>query len=247
MQQVSWWQAWELWWSGTALGGYTLWGVPMLWWGRLGKLAQFTGGLVAIIDIVGPDRIQAWGQRLRERSRRGRVHRLVSVVKRSWEISSEVFGDLVDSFTRAAHSRPGSPNRGISVPRRTLSPEAVRVRWVVRTVYVLLVVAGWAWMFLHGNERSPDGTGGQVAWWWFPVLFVGAAVAVAIVPWILMLVLTAVSLVVDLVARFWSVALYYTVVWPPLVVLRGPQPDRSLRVFGILLVVTGFSFDLLAT
>jgi hypothetical protein len=215
----------------------------MLWWGRVGKLAQFTGGLVAILDIIGPDRIQAWGLRLRDRSRPGR--RFASVVRRSGEIYGEVFGDLVDSFTQAAHSRPGSPNRGRSVPRRTLSDEAIRVRWVVRVAYVLLVAAGWVWMFWY--EPVHDAAAAPTAWWWVPVLAAGVAVGLMILPWLLIIVFTAAALVADVFARFWSVALYYLIVWPPLVILRGPQPDRSLRVAGILFVVAGFSFDLLAT
>jgi hypothetical protein len=244
VQQVSWWQAWELWWSGKALSGYALWGMPMLWWGRIGKLAQFTGGLVAIIDIIGPDRIQAWGQRLRERSRGKRRRLFLVTAKRSGAIYREVFGDLVDTFQRAANSRPGSPGYGRRVPRRELSPEAIRVRWVVRVVYVLLVVAGYAWMFWYDSVKTPSNA--EPAWWWTPVLVIGAMLVLMIAPWLLILVLIAASLVVNLAARFWPVALYYLVVWPPLLLLRGPQPDRSLRVVGVLLVVAGFSFDLLA-
>jgi hypothetical protein len=42
-------------------------------------------------------------------------------------------------------------------------------------------------------------------------------------------------------------AVYGLFVRPPLFLLRDPQPDRSLRVLGILLVVAGFGFDLLAS
>ncbi|WP_106186430.1 hypothetical protein [Umezawaea tangerina] len=68
-----------------------------------------------------------------------------------------------------------------------------------------------------------------------------------ILPLVLVAVFTAVGLLVNLAARFWPVAVYHALVVPPLVLLRGPQPDRSPRVLGILLVVVGFVFDLLAT
>ncbi|MEU8638225.1 hypothetical protein AB0C38_39095 [Amycolatopsis sp. NPDC048633] len=49
------------------------------------------------------------------------------------------------------------------------------------------------------------------------------------------------------VARAWPLLVYGLLVRPPLLLLRGPQPDRSLRVIGVLLVVAGFGFDLLAS
>lgn len=62
-----------------------------------------------------------------------------------------------------------------------------------------------------------------------------------------MAVFTGISLGLNLLARAWPLVVYGLFVRPPLVLLRGPQPDRSLRVIGVLLVVVGFAFDLLAS
>jgi hypothetical protein len=45
-----------------------LWGMPILWWGRIGKLAEFTAGLVVVLDLIGPDRLRAFGLRSQERA-----------------------------------------------------------------------------------------------------------------------------------------------------------------------------------
>lgn len=58
MQSVGYWEAWSLWWSGAKVDGLLMWGVPVLWWGRIGKLAQFAGGLVVIIDLLGSKRLR---------------------------------------------------------------------------------------------------------------------------------------------------------------------------------------------
>jgi hypothetical protein len=52
-----WWDVWMSWWSGQVGGGAHLWGIPIFWWGRLGKVAQFTAGLVIVLDLVGSERL----------------------------------------------------------------------------------------------------------------------------------------------------------------------------------------------
>ena len=65
VQSVGWFEAWGLWWRGTSLQGMALWGFPMLVVGRTAKVVGFSGGVVAVIDIVGPARIRTWGRRAR--------------------------------------------------------------------------------------------------------------------------------------------------------------------------------------
>jgi hypothetical protein len=50
------------WWHGRSTLGLQLWGVPVLWWGRIGKLAQFAAGLVVLFDLIGAERLRAFGR-----------------------------------------------------------------------------------------------------------------------------------------------------------------------------------------
>ncbi|WP_143086919.1 hypothetical protein [Lentzea flaviverrucosa] len=45
-------------------------GISMLWWARTGKLLQFIGGLVVVLDLIGPQRI---GHITRQTSRKSRM------------------------------------------------------------------------------------------------------------------------------------------------------------------------------
>ena len=49
---------------GAHVDHYLLWGVNILWWGRLGKIVQCLGGLTIIAEIIGPNRLRAFGQSL---------------------------------------------------------------------------------------------------------------------------------------------------------------------------------------
>ncbi|MBB5155564.1 hypothetical protein [Saccharopolyspora phatthalungensis] len=73
MQSVGYWEAWSLWWSGTKLEDFAMWGLPMLWWARIGKCLQFAGTAIVILDLVGPERLRALrnkGDKYAEKARR---------------------------------------------------------------------------------------------------------------------------------------------------------------------------------
>lgn len=57
MQDLGLWQAVWMWCSGQKLEEFSMYGLPMLWWARTGKYLQFIGGLVAVLDLIGPDRM----------------------------------------------------------------------------------------------------------------------------------------------------------------------------------------------
>jgi hypothetical protein len=57
--------AWALWWPGRQLTDHILYGVPVLWLGRLGKLLAFLAGTTNLLDVIGPARLMTWGRALR--------------------------------------------------------------------------------------------------------------------------------------------------------------------------------------
>ncbi len=249
MQTVSFWQAWGLWFDGRSVAGFRLWGLPVLWWGRFGKLGQFTGGLAAIIDIVGVARITGWGERLRARPVEGQRQTLAETWRRKGAIYQEVYRDIVDDVARRAAAKRPHLHRGGGPKKRVLEPEALRVKRILWTVFGVLTAAAWALIIWSEftSDPSPRQAEDSLAWYWWVLVIVGMIVFLFTWYWILMAVLAGFSLAANLLARAWPLIVYGLVVWPPLVLLRGPQPDRSLRVIGVLLVVVGFAFDLLAS
>lgn len=57
MQSVGYWQAWDLWLHGVKLDNYVMWALPLVWWSRIGKLLQYVGGTVVVLDLIGPERM----------------------------------------------------------------------------------------------------------------------------------------------------------------------------------------------
>lgn len=56
-------KAWELWFQGKDIkgDGDFVWGLSLIWWGRIAVAAGFLGGLIIILDIIGEDRLKNFG------------------------------------------------------------------------------------------------------------------------------------------------------------------------------------------
>lgn len=67
MEEVSILEAWSLWISSDEnLRHRELWGVEILWWGRIGKVVQFIAACAIIAEIVGAEAIRNFGDRLKD-------------------------------------------------------------------------------------------------------------------------------------------------------------------------------------
>jgi hypothetical protein len=59
-------EAWSQWAAGTLSHDSHLWGLNILWWGRIGKVLELLSGAIIVADIMGPDRLRQYGQRFGE-------------------------------------------------------------------------------------------------------------------------------------------------------------------------------------
>jgi len=74
MADISYLEAWSIWLDGRSTLGHDLLGLSMLWWGRFGKILSFVSGAAVIVDLIGPERLSRYGERLtRFVGRRGGV------------------------------------------------------------------------------------------------------------------------------------------------------------------------------
>ncbi|WP_433038610.1 hypothetical protein [Actinomycetospora sp. CA-053990] len=67
MQSIGLGEALSVWFSGQKLDGMALYGLSTVWWSRIAKIATYAAGLVVVLDIIGPERIRAYGRRLKRR------------------------------------------------------------------------------------------------------------------------------------------------------------------------------------
>jgi hypothetical protein len=80
VQSVNLWEAFCLWWDGKSLSGLSLWGVPFLILGRIGKVMQYTGGLVAVLDLIGENRLREGAKKVANFSSRfARIWKYIGV------------------------------------------------------------------------------------------------------------------------------------------------------------------------
>ena len=84
MNEVSLLEAWSLWLRGQTLGSYYLWGVQILWWGRVGKIVGLLSALSVFAELIGPERIRVFGKSL---------HSQFTVTK-AWQIIRGSFRSL---------------------------------------------------------------------------------------------------------------------------------------------------------
>jgi hypothetical protein len=64
MADISYFEAWGMWLQGKSTLGNDLLGLPMIWWGRFGKILSFVSGAAVIVDLLGPERLSHYGDRL---------------------------------------------------------------------------------------------------------------------------------------------------------------------------------------
>ncbi len=66
------WDLWSTWLNGHQVQDQVLWGASLLFWGRIGKVLEFVAGLVAVVDLLDPDKLRRHGAAARERLRQRR-------------------------------------------------------------------------------------------------------------------------------------------------------------------------------
>lgn len=62
---ISYFEAWGMWLNGRSTLGNNLFGMPMIWWARGGKIAAFVSGFTVVLDILGPDKLREFADRVR--------------------------------------------------------------------------------------------------------------------------------------------------------------------------------------
>jgi len=64
MHDISFTEAYNIWVSGNSLNGYAIWGISIIWLGRIGKILSFFSATTIIAEILGPDQIRQFGNSL---------------------------------------------------------------------------------------------------------------------------------------------------------------------------------------
>ncbi len=193
---MSLWDAWREWAAGRSTLDLEVWGLEVVWWGRLGKILQFVGALTVVLDIIGPERLIGFGQSLRSASPfAGTIAR----ARRRWE--------PLWAWVRERRRTP----QPLPAGWWTSGGFLVRLVLVMVGVAVALLFASWGWLLVVA------------------VLFGG-------------LVFLGVAAIVSIVGQ----GVFVLVIRPFARVISVPSVDAWAKSVGVVLLLAGFHFDLLA-
>lgn len=64
MRDVSWWDAWSLWWQGQPTDNLRVEGRPLYQWARIGKTIVLASAVPLLFELIGPRNVRAFGERL---------------------------------------------------------------------------------------------------------------------------------------------------------------------------------------
>jgi hypothetical protein len=206
-----------------------LWGVPMIWWSRVGKVMQAFGALMIIFDIVGVTRINAIGNYLRAASSLDGVTALCS--------------DILE-FVKAAVRLSVAPARS---QRWTAAYERLASHPLLFVFYLLIAfatamaraVAGYLEPF--PPLQLPDG-----GLWW--ILRVVDSAFGFYIGWFVGLFATAPVMIGLLIVPTLLAGLVGSVVLKGAGFILGSPRLRIYAGFAtLLLLLFGFHFDLLSS
>ncbi|MEO3861354.1 hypothetical protein ABGB08_41250 [Acrocarpospora sp. B8E8] len=211
----------------------------MLWWGRIGKLAQFIGALTVVLDLIGPDRLRAWGLTLHARSDSTIMQRLSKTLKRTYEVIVAVLrfailpepgvGTTDEDERRTRDAIERLKRAGVGLPTMAFA-----------TLTGLLVIVGGIAL---AKNIGLDAWFSDHVWakWLFSILFI--IVLAVLGPFVIALwygiirgSLLSAGVVID-----------YALVRPVAAALNTAHPGVSVKWLGVTLLVVGFHFDLLAS
>jgi hypothetical protein len=240
-------------WLAFSGGERSLWGHNVAWWGRVGKVLELFAGLAVLAEIIGAERLRAFGDATKHRlavlTSRSFLEHLV--LRPTW-FGLRLVASIIGLTTTIAFLRfvlrkrwPRLDLRQRLEVLRSTRITSPRQVGSAATGFVLspwFIVAGYGMAVLTtliapgGDPVDPQGTAvGSIAFGViYAVLFLTATLAI----WLglLMLVLTPLLFLG-----------YHAVIRPFAWALEQPHLEQHVKVLSVLLLVAGFHFDLLST
>ena len=214
---VSYAEAWNLWWDGSLAGGDVLLGVSIRDWGRMGKIVQLMSALTIVAEIVGPARLRALGVSMHGVVRQSNVRdALVS----AWKIIVELVAGMIPFKARKQNVD-------------SMLEQYPHVRQLFRWAIAIAFVAGVA-AFLIAQLSVGDFVAGHII-----SAFTAGCVAALIIALLFPFVLFAAGSIGWII----DVCMIEPVAW----ILERKSIGTLFKVGSVVMLLVGFHFDLLAS
>ncbi len=144
MADISYFDAWRMWLDGKSTLGSSMFGLPMIWWGRTGKITAFISAMIIVVDIAGPERLRRSAQRLRDNSDVLFAGILVSLLL----IGGIAVTGVVNRYPLWFIDRQTS---GLLV---VILVRLLRIISYIVFMIGMILVLGYAWWFVHDKVVS---------------------------------------------------------------------------------------------
>ncbi|GAA3913820.1 hypothetical protein [Actinoplanes auranticolor] len=244
---------WSSWFAGHDMEDMKLLGMSLMWWGRLGKVAQFAGGLAVIIDILGPERVTRAGHRLSTYNA-AKKFRLWARQLVGCESSNQAEATAVahETTARNEESSGGSARRRAWPEAVRENSQADRIGTALYTLMQLLLFFAIAITpFYIADARDGDApfqSSGYLTGLALCIILASGATAAFFSSAIRLFFLVVLFLLPLWVAlsflQLFTLALDFLAFRPTAAVLVRTS---MMKWVGVLLFVMGFHFDLLAS
>lgn len=262
MDAINYTDAWAAWWNEVDVRDHALWGVKILWWGRIGKVIQFFAATLIVIEIIGPTRLRLWGNSLHGMLDVRRAARLAKAT--AIYLGLRILGytrldaaaiELATSALKALPSGLAGVDALLAGLSSQLEGILPRVRqyfkeyfetdpdagWVLRQVRLANVLVsaalliGVIWVGLYGPAA------GKLPAWFVVVL---AVIASTVFFATIGLFVAALSVLLSVsIGIILDVAIIEPLAW----IMERPSLGTFVKVLSFVVFVIGFQFDLVAS
>jgi len=208
---------WSNWASGNSVANSDLWGHSVMFWGRVGKVAQFFGAMAVVAELIGPERLRKFGRSL---------HSAFSYDALGIELRYS--RDYLSTWRRFTAKTAEEEERD----RLALQLAGNATQDVNLLVSLLPSAFLLAYVWRHHS---------------LPIFVACVPVALALFPLCTMTVGPYAAVIVRTGWSFLWLAFDWLVIRPTAWFLELERVDRWIKVAALLLIVIGFHFDLLAS
>lgn len=225
VEQLSYVEAWSRWYSGAVVTEDYLWGIQILWWGRCGKIVALISGLLIIVEIIGPARLQDFSINLRNRYK----------ITDSLKIIGYAYTAIRLYISQALSTERRKEKEGGDFLRTNIGKMTFLI-WVL-TIFISSLNPFSITLSALGVDMVDLSNASSIAkvGYMFGYIFLS-----------LPMVLFSLSIITVLFSIVFSV-IGLLIIHPLAWVLKREQISQNAKIFSVILLLIGFHFDLLAS
>jgi hypothetical protein len=225
----------------------SLLGLPVFWWGRIGKCAQFLAGLAVVLDLIGPEKLRECGLQLQV-GNSARIRRAQLILKNLHKMPTAIaiMGEKIIESQRMIISANSKAKRGKILRERDATIAEIYRDCPISTgglliglsvaiaINIAMLVTVWH-LWTHDYTASNND---ELSWllWRLLLLYFLVKFLPHVVCALTELFLVGARKVID---KF--------VIKPIAVTLTARRPGHSIKWACFCIFVVGFILDLLAS